>query len=167
LEKNIAGQYNPVKECFQCPNATYPGGTNSVYECRQCPEGKIYDKNFNPWKCSCNLTSFLEAGDKCIPISDSQKIISDYPINIAKSIQYTNVETIDKTVDGISSVASSDTFDYLYLKSGYDCLKRTNMLSCQTLANLCVLQMYDQTNPVCKLYNYINDLRPALATNSE
>lgn len=122
-----------------------------------------YDTNQTPWKCACDLTTYITAGDECVPIADSTVITTNYPVNIAKSLQYSNEETIDKNIDGIITVASSDLFDQLYLKSGYECLKNIESQSCQALANLCVLQLYDQNNPVCKLYNYINELRPSVA----
>jgi hypothetical protein len=166
IEKNSAGQYLPIKQCIQCPDGTYPGPSGPVFQCRGCPEGKIYDTNLVPWKCNCNLTSYVVAGDDCVPIAGSQIITTNYPVNLAKSLQFTNEETIDKNIDGITSIASSDTFDHFYLISGYQCLKGLNAQSCQVLANLCVMQMYDLNNPVCKLYKYINDLSPAVP-NSE
>lgn len=77
-------------------------------------------------------------------------------------MSFNNEETLDKNIDGQFTIASSDTIDYLYLKSGYECMKYSTPISCQILANLCVLQLYDQNNPICKLYNYINNLKPSI-----
>jgi hypothetical protein len=149
----------PYKQCKECPPDSYPGPDGPVYECKACPYGKIYEKNRNPWECLCDLTQYTTAGDICIPITESIFLTSNYPITTAKSITLNYAETSDPLQDSTIAVSSSDTVDYLYLKSGYKCLKESNVESCNTLANICVLQMYDLNNPACKLYNYINGLK--------
>jgi hypothetical protein len=57
-----------------------------------------------------------------------------------------------KTITIISSM-----INYYYLDSAFNCLYYENIKSCQNLANLCVIQMYDESNPVCILYNTINN----------
>jgi meckelin len=163
IEKDIAGSYLTTKQCLICPLGSFPGPSQPVYSCKACPIGKIYDTNVKPWKCSCDLASFVTAGDTCISITESQFITTNYPVNIAKSLSFNNEETLDKNIDGQLTIASSDTIDYLYLKSGYECMKYSNPISCQILANLCVLQLYDLNNPICKLYNYINNLKPSIS----
>ena len=47
--------------------------------------------------------------------------------------------------------------DYYFYDNVYNCLKAINNTeSCQILANLCVITLYDETNPVCIIYNLIN-----------
>jgi hypothetical protein len=166
IEKDVAGQYLTTKQCLSCPTGAYPGPSAPVYYCQACPPGQIYDTNQKPWRCQCDLTGYVAAGDTCVSITDSQYITTNFPVNIAKSMTFSNEEGVDKDKDGTITIASSDTIDFLYLKSGFDCLKNSTPKSCQTLANLCVLQLYDQNNPICKLYTYINNLRPSIA-NSE
>lgn len=157
----------PYKQCKECPPGTYPGPDGPVYECKACPYGKIYEKNRNPWECLCDLTAFTTAGDTCIPISESIFLTTSFPINTAKSITLNYAETSDPLQDSTISVSSSDTVDYLYLKSGYKCLKESDIESCNALANICVLQMYDQNNPACKLYNYIASLKKVKVDSPE
>lgn len=102
----------------------------------------------------------MSAGDICIPLQDSIFFTTTYPVNTAKSLTFDFAETSDPLQDSVISVASSDTIEYLYLKSGYKCLKESDIESCQTLANICVLQLYDLENSACKLYKYINSLKP-------
>jgi hypothetical protein len=163
IEKDFSGNYLTSKQCQMCPIGSFPGPSQPVYSCQACPTGKVYDTSVKPWKCTCDLASYVTAGDTCISISDSQFITSNYPVNIAKSLTFNNEETLDKNIDGTLTIASSDTIDYLYLKSGFECLKFSKPTSCQTLANLCVLQLYDQNNPICKLYSYINNLKTSIA----
>jgi hypothetical protein len=157
----------PQKKCVECPKETFPGPEGPVYQCKACGYGKIYDKNRNPWECICDMTSFITAGDICLPINESIFLTTNYPINTAKSISMNYAETADPLQDSTISVSSSDTLDFLYLKSGYKCLKESNIESCNALANICVLQMYDQNNPACKLYNYINGLKKPVVDSPE
>jgi hypothetical protein len=138
-----------------------------VYECIACPKGKIYDTTSTPWRCACDLSNQVAAGGECISIADSQFITNSYPINIANSLTFENVETSNSNVDSTLTIANSDTFDYLYLKSAHQCLESLDNKSCQVLANLCVLQLYDTTNPVCSLYQHINNARNSVDGSSE
>lgn len=55
-------------------------------------------------------------------------------------------ETSSVTLD------SSDTIYYLYNEAAVGCTVYSNPESCQILANLCVLVLYNQGHPLCKLY---------------
>jgi len=46
-------------------------------------------------------------------------------------------------------------------------LKESDIESCNSLANLCVLQMYDKENSACALYNYINGLKNSVGNGEE
>ena len=52
---------------------------------------------------------------------------------------------------------SSGLFSYLYLKSAMNCQRYQNPQACQTLANLCVLTMYDEQQTACELYKQITE----------
>jgi len=155
----LSGNYLSIKQCLNCSENAYPGPPFPVYSCRACPNGQKYDKKISPWKCICELTDQVVAGDECVPLSDSKFLTDTYPLNAAKSLTYNNQETNNERVDSTLTIASSDTFDFLYLKSAYHCLASLETKSCQILANLCVLQLYDENNPVCKLYQFINNQR--------
>lgn len=163
----ISGKFYTTKKCIQCPSDGYPGPNGPVYACKLCPYGKIYDKNRNPWLCTCDLTSFVTAGDICIPTAESLPITTSYPVNTAKTLKFNFAETTDPLQDSVISVSSSDTIEYLYLKSGYKCLKESDIESCNALANICVLQMYDVENSACALYKYINKLKSPVANAPE
>jgi hypothetical protein len=167
LEKNSSGEYLDSKECFKCADNTYPGPPLPVYNCKACPDGQTYDKTSTPWKCSCVLSNQVAAGDECLPLSDSQIITNLYPVIVAKSLTFNNIETADSNVDSALTIANSDTIEFLYLKSAYHCISNLEAKSCQVLANLCVLQLYDQNNPICKLYQYIYNSRSSVTDSSE
>jgi hypothetical protein len=140
----------PYKQCKECPKGTYQGPNGPVYECL-----------------ACDMTRFTIAGDICIPISESIFFTTNFPINTAKSILFNKAETSDPNKDSSIFISNSDTIDYLYLKSGYKCLKENDFKSCNILANICVLQMYDQNNSACSLYNYIKGLKNPFVNSFE
>jgi len=150
-----------------CPNETFPGPIGPAYACKPCDNGKIYDRNRNPWECVCDLSKYISAGDICIPLSDSLLLTTTFPLNTAKSLTFTLAETTDPLQDSVISVASSDTIEYLYLKSGYKCLIESDIESCNALANICVLQMYDKENSACSLYSFINSLKNSVGNGEE
>ena len=45
--------------------------------------------------------------------------------------------------------------------------KENDIKSCNALANICVLQMYDQNNSACRLYNYIKGLKKTIPDSPE
>lgn len=49
----------------------------------------------------------------------------------------------------------SDTFTRLFLQAAAKCQDEWDFISCQTLANLCVLLNYDETAPACLFYQTI------------
>ena len=61
----------------------------------------------------------------------------------------------DTSVLSQVSVVISDTYNYLYYDSAVGCRQYRNPQKCQTLANLCVLQMYNERIIVCSLYQSI------------
>lgn len=167
VEKDQQGNYLETKICKKCSSNSLIDKQNIMYECKECPSNKIADNTNQPPTCRCDLSTTTTAGDECLPNEEAQFITVTYPVNLAKSISFSFEETFDSEADGTLSVASSDTIEYLYLKSAYDCLKGISNESCNALANLCVIQMYDKENVICKFYNYLNDLSPAVVGTEE
>jgi hypothetical protein len=50
-------------------------------------------------------------------------------------------------------VSSSALMIYFYYRVAFDCTVAKNPDACQVLANLCVLNLYNEDNAVCKLYD--------------
>jgi len=64
------------------------------------------------------------------------------------------------------TIANSDTFSHLYYKAAVGCAVYSNPNQCQVLANLCVLQLYDEQTIVCELYKDTVDQASAPRANS-
>ena len=66
----------------------------------------------------------------------------------AREIDYSSVETSSGSISSIS-VANSNTFSYLFLDAAVGCNSNKDPAKCNTLANLCVLQLYNEQATVC------------------
>ena len=81
--------------------------------------------------------------------------------NTAKNISYSEIETRTREGEVRTSVSgaprSSGTDAHYYLKAAVGCSQWKNPQDCQTLANLCVLHMYDENAQACRMYNDIAD----------
>jgi hypothetical protein len=131
--------------CETCPEGQWRGpATVPIYECIPCQgEGKIYDDNGpadQPYRCVCNKqANYRAAGDICLLDQDVEdKITAVY--NDDSKIAYTSQD-----------VLNSDVMKYLYIKSAYGCRVQGVIKDCQSLANLCVLNMYSYQKSVCSL----------------
>lgn len=97
---------------------------------------------------------------------------NDYTNNITKNnflntlvnTPISNTNTNSEATNNDSIVISSDLINYYYLDSAYNCMANNNNESCQILANLCVLQIYDENNPICKLYIAIGERKKQSST---
>ena len=73
-----------------------------------------------------------------------------------------DAEKINPFVLTQETISESDTIQYFYLKSAFKCMKEQDIKSCQILANICVLQLYDLQTVPCQLYKFINDKQDAI-----
>jgi meckelin len=138
------------KKCIACDPSTFTGFPS--YSCERCPNVNM-TRNSN-YQCECNSTLYTTSGNSCIPQSDttlsseSSSFIVTYP-----ALQ---------TANGIApyTLTVSSTFQYFYLDSAYNCKTIKDPVSCQILANLCVLELYSFKSDICKLYRQITASRP-------
>lgn len=158
-EKDPNGDYYQQKICKECLGDTYPGLQKvPVYECTPCPYKKVYNKNTSPWRCECDVTKYSEHGGECFDNVEANFLNTRYSSASASAVSF-----LDSEIDQAEiSISSSDPINYLYLKSGYKCLKDRDIKSCQTLANICVLHLYDLRKTPCDLFRYISQLKNPL-----
>ena len=108
-----------------------------MYKCERCTGvGKIYDRSIQddigkiPQSCICGarVNNFYQAAERCVPEVDlDNTLVSAY------SVDYNNGVRITR----------SDTMVYYGLRAVIGCRKWKQVNSCQLLANLCVLNLYD------------------------
>lgn len=145
--------YLATKVCVACTSATYPGPGN--YECEKCPDPNM-TRNPSTYECECDAKTYYVSQDSCVSQTAAGDIIKAYPIDQSVVVTYTDLQTASGVV---SKDVSSDTFLYYYLKAAYNCDVVLDVNSCQTLANLCVLQLYNVNTEVCQLYKSITASR--------
>lgn len=185
--------YNFRKTCVNCTENEVPAPFDSDVKtfCFSCGEGKIIQKSGNIYLCVCKL-NYISAGERCISQDQANVLTSRYPPISARNLNFKNLDYSEGTsiyrsiisnsnalsglTTGVNTGLSnqlteitivSDFINYLFLDSSYACLNADNSSACEIIANLCVLQMYDEANPICTLYNTINNSKDRFNTTLE
>ncbi|KAL7535263.1 hypothetical protein ACHAXR_010500 [Thalassiosira sp. AJA248-18] len=187
--KKLVEVYNgaglPIRmDCLTCPEGTAVIGDNlyedghqffvsagrkyiaDPYTCASCPDplNMFFDTDFS---CVCAegylLTGEESKGQTCI--KNSPSISSGYSRVRFQDPTFLGTESFDFNLDSI-------TFSHLYLKAASECeyFKGTSgnsLRSCQALANLCVMSMYDEDAPACKQFEAISQRRVETYHNQE
>lgn len=173
--------FTETMKCQDCPSGTTaaPLGSNIRTYCYDCGEGKVLSQSGTVNTCICD-ENYVSAGPRCILSTNAQIITSSYPVLTARTLTFNYMDysegtsiyddlqsksssvsslgTSTSTAQNVDSITiSSDLINYLYLDNSYSCLNLNNSTACEVLANLCVLQMYDESNPACSLYLVINN----------
>jgi meckelin len=92
-------------------------------------------------------------------------INSEYPIESARSVIYNYHETSEG--EGTYTLSASDSFNYYYLQAASGCRDYSDTTSCQVLANLCVLQLYNEATEVCRLFKDISSTRASVTGDAD
>ena len=162
VETDNVGDYLSPIICAVCPTGTQVITSTkfisgqwyyaSIYECQSCPdENMIMSSSF---VCSCNsgYTAFgIEqiGALECVSTTISSEFSGD---NAATDVEYYGAAT-----QSLSSI----TFEHYYVKSAVRCKYYSgpeDMEYCQALANLCVLQLYnDQTSACATFLDIMNE----------
>ena len=129
--------------CVNCPKGYYTlANKTPVYYCLKCP---LTGQTATNGVCSCG--SLSSQSTFCVDTTDYSTTTSSYNPATSTSVTYDPVETGSGTTTG--TVSSSDTFGYLLPEALYKCLKYQDSKQCNILANLCVYQMYKETEAPC------------------
>eukprot|EP00520_Triparma_pacifica_P017541 CAMPEP_0118665276 /NCGR_PEP_ID=MMETSP0785-20121206/18528_1 /TAXON_ID=91992 /ORGANISM="Bolidomonas pacifica, Strain CCMP 1866" /LENGTH=1102 /DNA_ID=CAMNT_0006559375 /DNA_START=139 /DNA_END=3444 /DNA_ORIENTATION=- len=165
-----SAEYSTYKECELCPTgtavietATTTAGvsyTPDRYVCASCPDENMYfDASF---VCQCP-TGMQKVGRET---EGTQKCVINN-MNAETDVEFYAIETepysgIATGTDTVASDAMSHYFDYAYYKcakAAVAFLTKDVQEACQTLANLCVMNMYDEDHDTCDYYDTIKNTR--------
>ncbi|KAL3827608.1 hypothetical protein ACHAXA_002105 [Cyclostephanos tholiformis] len=127
------------------------------YVCVSCPDPNMFfDTDYS---CVC-IDGYVLTGETSV---SNQSCIKYNP---SVSTSYSRVQFRDPFSLESSNEFTLDslTFSHMYMKAASDCefyvsSSGTSRRSCQALANLCVLSMYDQDTPACKQLERISQNR--------
>ena len=164
-----------VQRCVPCPGgATAVGG-----ECPTCPYPKVLGAG---GACACPADDALPAGVRCFEDGEeamATRVGGLFQVNLQgySTVNLYNVVAGDpksgSNSAGAGAAASSPTaasqasttvsrskaFDGTLLASALECYDSGDRAACARLGNLCVLAMYNDENPACKVYQEIQSLR--------
>lgn len=155
------GDYLDKKQCVGCTVNFYTGP--SSHSCQACSDPLM--TRDSSYKCQCP-SGYTMSQTKCVLNSvnvQNNFLLGPYSSTNAINVIYNSNQNSQGI--GTYSISSSSTFSYYYVKAANDCLFNNLVQGCQILANMCVMQLYNQMTVVCQLYNYIASLRP-LANSS-
>ena len=148
--------------CEACPTNEYKGpAIKSIWQCEACPDPAMIYTSGNTCECG---EGYIRGGDSCVTVEQRTELIGDGFIenSLEFKVEYNNVKQLDR--DGSQTIAQySDVFDYFYLQSAVGCRFNDDQRMCQVLANLCVLQLYNEKTLACKL---VRDLQKLQTTPS-
>ena len=109
-----------------------------------------------PWTCQCPSPDWSAAADSCVSTTDKNELNQGFPLEYAKQTTYYSLLDANNQL-ATRTLQYSDLFNYYYYYAALGCWKDNHPQKCQILANLCVLQLYNERSTVCQLYQYITN----------
>ena len=152
FKDGTTGEY--FAKCVDCPT-----GTRLVNgKCEWCEYPKVL--NTGSLTCECPTGG---SGDHCLD-TDESSMISFLSSQLSLSIPVSSILRVSFYDTTAGSAASQTSVESQYFRSAlipaaFYCLSEGYRESCNQLANLCVLTMYDNSHLACKLYSAILDKR--------
>lgn len=158
------------KVCSKCPTGYYIDTQVSYYTCMECVSPMVLTDSTT---CSCvspNVTTLN--GASCVTSSQATSITSKYPVSDSISYTVYDIYSSDAATSSSSyTVSNSAVFNHYFLDAAANCFQAVDATSgvfdvddgkatesCQILANLCVLAMYNPKENVCALWQNITSL---------
>ncbi len=120
--------------CVNCAAGEYP---SNEYTCSPCPPDT--ESFISSTTCTC-ASSYTQSSTICIEQSGLSAISGGY-----QQLGKTNYRSINKLGE------TSSTFEFYALEAAYLCSTQNNPESCNALANLCALSLYDFSFDQCNL----------------
>lgn len=137
--------------CVECKGNTVPGlNDNSYPACVRCDPGK--EANVDSGECKCGDSYFEAYSGSCLLNSDSYGLLSSTAYTEDNAITITFYDLVDSGEVPYTTVYDSNVYIKYYKESAINCLTYKSIEWCQTLANLCVLALYDSAHPACALF---------------
>ena len=170
------GTLQTWKECVQCPSGQAVIGadlttmgrvyTADKYSCASCPDPNMYFTNSDPKRCECPSDMVAKGKET---VGEMYCVSSTSAITTSYEVEYFNVQTsVDAAATSSYSVSNSDILEHYLDWAYYNCYADNFVLTsitpqiqraCQTIANLCVMQLYDNDHIACEKYDSIKNNR--------
>ncbi|KAI3659932.1 hypothetical protein MP638_004959 [Amoeboaphelidium occidentale] len=153
--KDAVGKDLNQTQCLNCPTNSYPSADG--LKCIKCPDPNMVTVSTagGSYSCTCPSPPYYSTpvNGTCIENSLATQILADYSINSIGMVEYTSLVSSN----GIETKATvkSAVMSNIFVKVAAQCKYDKNDTACQTVANMCVLQMYNRNTAECRLYTDI------------
>ena len=160
----------------ECPDRSYfvtstnaDGTQRTSITCERCPEGS-YAKTF-PDKCEACPNPNMQYDTtvaRCKCKDGYRDAGQNFCVTDAYYSQLTNSNLVPPNKDKVTFYSmvnskgplepftlNSDVFEQFYVDAAVGCKYENSPQACQTLANLCVLQLYNEQTTACQLFKTI------------
>lgn len=153
-----------VVACRACPYNQYAVAKVTNGSCIKCPHPRQkYQKISGVYTCSCTGdANYVDLAGTTTCILSNSTIMSNLETDY-----YITYNFIEGLSTGISaSKVKSAFFTNNFLQAYYECAAFLSNTYCQVLANICVLNMYDTNNALCKNYNQLLSNLPSVTNQT-
>ncbi|KAI3630481.1 hypothetical protein MIR68_011916 [Amoeboaphelidium protococcarum] len=152
VDRNAAGIPLAVAQCISCPTSYYSGSNSS---CTYCGDDNAAYSNIT-WTCQCSPPFYQTVQNgTCIPQAFFDQISTRFDVSTMNAVTFSIYDGVKQ-----SKISHpSQLINNLLLKVIYECQTELNVESCQSLANLCALTLYDSSSVPCQSYTDITRLR--------
>ncbi|KAJ8544599.1 hypothetical protein ON010_g11668 [Phytophthora cinnamomi] len=156
----LNGSFLDAKECVVCSDNTIADSATNT--CESCPDPAMVVTG-NNFVCTCPddyqavASSFMDI-EKCVHKTHINVISSKVPLSAANEISYSSFLKAEADSAGSVVSLSSAILDDLFLPAATGCYfyqSEQDIISCQALGNLCVLQHFDPATAPCAVFDLI------------
>ncbi|GBG73835.1 hypothetical protein CBR_g17173 [Chara braunii] len=148
VEFDETGARLTTKRCLGCPDGSQLSSTKP-FTCQTCIPPQIFDISLKKCVCPGNKA----CGVTVTPGDDSAAALgAELGVNLQLLSQMTYHDIPVPSGTTVSSTVTSHLFSSELLPALQKCYIAGDRVSCNAVANLCVLQMYDKGTPACKAY---------------
>jgi len=134
------------------------------YECALCRAPMFIDSD-NEFQCRCPSGTHIAtlSGGGCVSVANATYISNIYDLAESARIDY-GPHQLQRLGAG-PVVAASALFAHYFLDSAVHCKLRRDVTSCQIMANLCVLTMFNKEHAACQLLLEVSEGSDAVSNN--
>jgi hypothetical protein len=151
--------------CRPCPYNQFAVAKVTSGVCIQCPHPRQkYQLISGLYECSCTGDTYyvdLQGTNTCVLSSQAnifQNLETDY------YVAYNDIEGLGSSIS--AAKVKSNYFSNYFLQAYYQCSALLSNVYCQQLANMCVLNMYDNNNAICQAFKTIQSNLPSVVNQT-
>lgn len=154
VERDAAGDFLPYVRCVACGPRAIALATDPT-RCTPCPDPQhVHDPALGACVCNGSAWTATPDGARCLPTSVYAPIADRFPTSGAQTVTYFDIEDGAGNKQPQQSVQSY-ALAQRFAAAAVDCQLGAEPTACDALANLCVLQLYNDQAAACELFRDI------------